>query len=145
MRPHGLRGEVVVELVTNRPERTRPDVRFITDRGPLQVTAVRPFDGRWLMRFEGIDDRPAADRLRGVVLRAPALEDADALWVHELVGATVVRAGDGAEVGRVRAVVANPASDLLELEDGTLVPVRFVVSAGDGRVEVDPPPGLLEP
>jgi 16S rRNA processing protein RimM len=80
-----------------------------------------------------------------VVLRAPALEDADALWVHELVGATVVRAGDGAEVGRVRAVVANPASDLLELEDGTLVPVRFVVSAGDGRVEVDPPPGLLEP
>jgi 16S rRNA processing protein RimM len=140
-----LRGEVVVALVTNRPERARPGACFSSDVGPVRVSAARPFEGRWLMRFEGVDDREAADRLRGIVLRAPALCDADALWVHELVGATVVRVGDGAEVGRVRAVVANPASDLLELEDGTLVPVRFVVGAGGGRVEVDPPTGLLEP
>lgn len=145
MRPHGLRGEVVVELVSNRPERARAGAVFTTDDGPLCVRAARPFGGRWLMTFEAVADRAAADRLRDAVLRAPALEDGDALWVHELVGAAVVRHGDGAVVGRVRAVVANPASDLLELDDGTLVPVRFVVDAGDGRVEVDPPPGILDP
>jgi 16S rRNA processing protein RimM len=145
VRPHGLRGEVVVELVSNRPERASAGAAFATDAGQLNVAGARPFGNRWLMVFEGIADLSSAERLRGTVLKAPALEDDDALWVHELVGATVVRHGDGTAVGRVRAVIANPASDLLELEDGSLVPVRFVVAAGKGQVEVDPPPGLLDP
>jgi 16S rRNA processing protein RimM len=143
VRPHGLRGEVVVELVSNRPERARPGAAFSTDTGQLRVRQARPFGGRWLMTFDGIDDRPSAERLRDAVLTAPALEDGDALWVHELIGATVVRHGDGATVGTVRAVVANPASDLLELDNGILVPVRFVVETSAGRVEVDAPDGLL--
>lgn len=145
VRPHGLGGEVVVELVSNRPERARAGAVFATDGEQLRVLEVRPFGDRWLMTFEGVAGRASAEQLRGVVLKARALEDGDALWVHELVGAEVVRHGDGATVGRVRAVVANPASDLLELEDGTLVPVRFVVATGDGTVEVDPPAGLLDP
>lgn len=144
VRPHGLHGEVVVELVSNRPERARSGAAFSTDTGPLRVLQARPFGGRWLMTFEGVDDRASADRLRDAVLKAPALEDGDALWVHELVGATVVRHGDGTTVGRVRAVVANPASDLLELDNGILVPVRFVVDTSAGRVEVDAPAGLLD-
>lgn len=143
-RPHGLRGEVVVDLVSNRAERARAGAVFATDIGELRVREARPFGGRWLMTFEAVDDLASAERLRGTVLKARPLEDGGALWVHELVGAKVVRHGDGSTVGRVRAVVANPASDLLELEDGTLVPIRFVVGAGEGRVEVDPPPGLLD-
>lgn len=144
VRPHGLRGEVVVELVTNRPERARAGSAFSTERGKLRVCEVRPFGGRWLMTFEGVADRASADRLRDTVLEAPALDDDDALWVHVLVGAIVVLHGDGATVGTVRAVVANPASDLLELDNGALVPVRFVVGATEGRVEIDPPAGLLD-
>jgi 16S rRNA processing protein RimM len=70
------------------------------------------------------------------------LDDPDALWVHELVGSDVVDV-EGRAHGRVAAVEANPASDLLVLEGGGLVPLRFVVSHGDGRVVVDPPVGLL--
>ncbi len=145
MRPHGLRGEVVVELVSNRAERTRPGASFHSAQGALRAVAVRPFQGRWLMTFDGVEDRHAAEALRGTVLEAEALEDDGAMWVHRLVGATVLRSSDAVVVGRVAAVVANPASDLLELEDGRLVPLRFVVRAGDGRVEIDPPPGLLDP
>jgi 16S rRNA processing protein RimM len=143
-RPHGLRGEVVVDLTTDRVERLMPGTVLASDAGDLTVAAARPHHHRWIVAFEGHDRREAADRLRGLALRAAPLDDPDALWVHDLVGSEVVTvAGDVA--GTCVAVVANPASDLLELDDGALVPVVFVVERRAGRVTIDPPEGLLEP
>ena len=144
VRPHGLRGEVVVDLVSNRAERSRAGAAFQTDGGRLEIEEARPFGDRWLVRFLGVGDLRGAEALRGTVLRAAAIDDADALWVHDLVGAAAVRAGDGKALGRVVSVVSNPASDLLELEDGTLVPVRFVVARHGGELELDLPEGLVE-
>ena len=59
-------------------------------------------------------------------------DDDDALWVHELIGAEVVDA-DGVDRGRVEAVLDNPASDLLVLDSGALVPLPFVVRLGTCR------------
>jgi 16S rRNA processing protein RimM len=143
-RPHGLGGEVVVEFFSNRPERTQVGAAFDTDRATLHIEHVRPFGSLWLVRFEGVAGRQEAEALRGTSLRAPAIRDDQALWVHELVGANAVRSSDGRLVGRVAAVVSNPASDLLELEDGTLVPVRFVVARTAGQVELDLPVGLID-
>jgi 16S rRNA processing protein RimM len=143
-RPHGLAGDVVVHFVSNRPERTEVGARFSTDDGELRVGALRRNGDRFVVHFEGVDTVEAAESLRGVVLRAEPLEDPEALWVHELVGAEVVDAGDGRVLGRVAAVVENPASDLLELEDGALVPLRFVVHHKRGRLGVDLPAGLLD-
>ncbi len=142
-RAHGLRGEVLVTLVTNRLERLAPGSVLGTERGPLEVVSSRPHKGRHLVRFAGITDRSAAEALTGLVLTAAPLDDPDELWVHELIGATVVDVG-GETHGEVVAVVANPASDLLELDDGTLVPLCFVVDSDPGRtVVVDVPPGLF--
>ena len=72
---------------------------------------------------------PAARRPRrctGKSLRAEPLDDPEALWVHDLVGAEVATP-DGRTWGRVVGVLANPAHDLLELDSGTLVPVVFVI------------------
>jgi len=136
---------VVVELVSNRPERTTPGTVFNVDGGRfLCLEQARPLGRRWLMRFTGVGSRRQAEALRGVVLRARPLADDGALWVHELIGADVVRRGESAILGRVLAVLSNPASDVLELEDGRLVPVRFVVAHRDDRVEVEVPPGLLD-
>jgi 16S rRNA processing protein RimM len=143
-RPHGLRGEVVVRLTTDRLERLAPGSVLHSDAGDLVVTASRPHQDRWIVSFEGRDGRDAAEGLRGQVLRAEALDDPDELWVHDLVGATVVTAAGGEPVGRCVAVVANPAADLLELDSGALVPVVFVVDHVDGRVTIDPPEGLLD-
>ncbi|HEX6417152.1 MAG TPA: ribosome maturation factor RimM [Acidimicrobiales bacterium] len=143
VKPHGLRGEVVVALITDRLERLQPGARLATDLGDLAVRSARRHHDRWIVAFEGRATRDQADELRGLVLRAEAIDDPDELWVHELVGAEVATtAGD--VVGRCVAVVANPAADLLELDSGALVPVVFVVAAGDGRVTVDPPEGLFE-
>jgi len=143
VKPHGLKGEVVVELTTNRTERVAPGTVLATDRGPLTVVRSSPFQNRWIVQFEGVASREDADALRNVVLRAEPLEDPDALWVHELIGAVVVDTA-GTELGRVDAVEANPASDLLVLDGGGLVPLTFVVSQEQGRVVVDPPAGLLD-
>jgi ribosomal 30S subunit maturation factor RimM len=134
----------VVELVSNRAERSVPGSVFMTDGGELRIERARPFRHRWLVNFEGVHGIDAAEALRDRVLRAPPLEDQSVLWVHELVGSTVIDHTDGRTLGRVTAVVANPMSDLLELDGGGLVPLRCVVDNSPGRIVVDIPIGLLE-
>lgn len=143
-RAHGLRGETAVQLMTEREERVAPgSVLFAGDR-ELVVVASRPHQGRWLVRFEGIEDRTSAEALLGQVLTADAQESADdELWVHELVGAEV-RDVAGNSFGPVRSIEANPASDLLVLDGEVLVPLRFVVSREPGLLVIDPPDGLLD-
>ena len=144
VKPHGLRGEVAVDAITNRAElRFAPGSVLSSDRGPLEVRSSRPHQGRWLITFEGVVDRNAAEGLLGVVLSAEPLDEEGAFWVHELIGAEVVGV-DGTRYGTVIAVEANPASDLLVLEGERLVPLVFVVSQEDGRVVIDPPAGLLD-
>lgn len=141
---HGIRGEVTVSLVTDRSERVEPDAVLSTEHGPLKVISSRPHKGKWIVAFDGITTRTEAEAMQGTVLRAEAIEDSsDALWVHELVGAEVFCTA-GIRRGEVVAVEANPASDLLVLDDGHLVPVRFVATAERGRLVVDAPAGLFD-
>ncbi|MGE3621399.1 MAG: ribosome maturation factor RimM [Acidimicrobiia bacterium] len=143
-RAHGVRGDVVVTLITERLERLAPGAVLHADRGPLTVRSARPHQGGHIVSFEEIADRDAAERWRGAVLRAEALDDpGDELWVHEAVGATVVLA-DGTVVGVVEAIQANPAADLLVLDGGALVPAVFIVAHEPGRIAVDPPEGLFD-
>lgn len=138
-----MAGAVVVELSTNRTERLDVGSVLRSDAGDLRVAASRPHQGRHVVRFVGVDDRSSAETLRGVELRAEPLEVPGAMWVHELVGARVVTE-EGEDVGEVVAVEPNPASDLLVLGDGTLVPLRFVTELEPGvTVTVDVPDGLL--
>ncbi len=145
VKAHGIRGEVIVDLVSNRPEvRLAPGSVLSSDRGDLEVRTATPHRGRWIVAFDGIPDRNAAETYRGMVLSAEPIEgDDDALWVHELVGAEVVDLA-GRSYGPVEAVEANPASDLLVLSGERLVPLVFVVLKAPGRVVIDPPPGLLD-
>jgi 16S rRNA processing protein RimM len=141
---HGLRGEVVVKLTSDRSERVAPGAQFSTDRGTLTVRSSRPHQDRWVVTFEGVEGREAADALRGTELRGEPIDDPDVLWVHDLVGCTV-RTPDGLDRGIVESVMDNPASDLLVLDNGALVPVAFVVgSPHDGVLDVDTPDGLFE-
>ncbi len=140
---HGLRGEVVVELFTNREERLEKGSILQAPGGPLVVRSAKPHGHRWIVVFAGVDSREDADALHGVTLKAEPIEDPDALWVHEMVGAEMLDV-NGELIAKVAAVLANPAGDLLELENGALVPLRFVVESGPGFVRVDPPAGLFD-
>jgi 16S rRNA processing protein RimM len=142
-KPHGLRGEVVVKLLSDRAGRLDPGAILSSLRGDLVVRTARPHQDRWIVAFEGRTSREDADQLRGLVLKAEPVDDPDELWVHQLVGAAVVTtAGDA--VGRCTGVIANPAADLIELDSGALVPVVFVVDHDAERVVIDPPDGLFD-
>lgn len=143
-KPHGLRGEVTAVITSDRPERTAPGAVWRLSTGSVTVRSARAHQQRWVVVLDGITTREQAEGLTGQVIQAEAIDDPDALWVHELVGADVVTP-DGISWGRVVAVLANPADDLLELADGTLIPVGFVSDSSGlpDQLVVDPPEGLL--
>jgi 16S rRNA processing protein RimM len=142
-RPHGVLGELYVDLSTDRTERMDAGSVLHARGQRLTVSASRQQAKRWLVRFEEINDRTTAERFSSATLSAAPIDDPDALWVHDLIGARVVEL-DGTDRGTCVAVIENPAAELLELDSGALVPVTFVVRADDDVVTIDPPDGLFD-
>jgi len=145
VKAHGIRGEVIVELISNRADlRLAPGSVLSSPRGPLEVLTSTPHQNRWIVAFAGFPDRNTAESYRNTVLSAEPIESDDGtLWVHDLIGAEVFDL-EGRSYGPVEAVEANPASDLLVLSGERLVPLVFVKTRLPGRVVIDPPPGLLD-
>lgn len=153
-RAHGLRGEVGVDIHTDVPaERLAVGQRLRTNEGTeLVVSSVRVANGRWLIGFEGVADRTAAEALRGLELLvdADASDEDDAWYPHELEGLRAELA-DGTVVGTVLGIEHPPAHDVLVVRETTgertLVPfvaaIVPVVDVAGGRVVLDPPGGLL--
>jgi len=162
-RPHGLRGEVTVEVRTDDPaERFTRGAVLLTDpaeRGPLTVAGVRWNSGRLLLAFEGCDDRDSAESLRDTLLEVDSaslrpLADPEEFYDHDLVGLRVETVA-GEDVGTV-ADVLHYGQDLLVVtgtgaRSGAEILIPFVaaivpeVDLPGGRLLVDPPVGLLDP
>lgn len=144
VKAHGLRGQVQVDLWSDRVERLAPGVTLYSERGPLVVHEAAAHQARFIVSFDRIHSREEADRWRGVVLSAPRLHDESVIWIDQLYGAEVVDAS-GVRRGVVVEVEANPASDLMVLDSGALVPLTFVVTLeANTRVQIDAPEGLFE-
>ena len=146
-RPHGIKGDVFLDLVTDHTERAQVGSRLWGRDRWLTITRSSASNKRWRVHLDGVDDRNAAEAWTGVAVFAEPIDDPDALWVHELIGATVIEV-NGIDRGQCVSVVSNPASDLLELESGGLVPVTFVTSLehtpSGTLITIDPPEGLFE-
>jgi 16S rRNA processing protein RimM len=168
-RPHGIRGELTVQVHTDDP-----DLRFAAgsvlttepaERGPLTISSSRWHSGRLLVRFAGYADRTMAEELRGTLLVMDSAEvgstaDPDEFHDYELIGLEVVTvAGD--PVGAVTDVlhqgqnllVVRPAPDHPDHpghpgREEILVPfvaaIVPVIDVKAGRLVIDPPPGLLD-
>ncbi|HEV8425935.1 MAG TPA: ribosome maturation factor RimM [Actinomycetes bacterium] len=181
LRPHGLRGELSVEVLSDAAERFSPGVELGAGdpdgQGPLApvtIQAARLHQGRLLLSLVGVEDRDAADRLRGTWLSIPVSSarplGSDEFWPHQLVGLAVVDR-QGRERGRVADVVPGAAHDLLAVEltpeePGSMAPgsqgdapvdqarrvalvpavaALVTVELEAGRVLVEAVPGLLDP
>jgi 16S rRNA processing protein RimM len=165
-KPHGIKGEVTVDVRTDEPERrfaAGATLRAQAPRGSAStLTAVTVERARWhqstlLVTFEELADRNAAEAARGIVLHAtvPAdevPEDPDEFYDHQLIGLAAYDV-DGTRLGEVTGLVHGGAQDLLAVKavDGrdTLVPfVKALVPEVDvagGRVVVADRPGLVAP
>ncbi|CAN5339199.1 ribosome maturation factor RimM [soil metagenome] len=165
-KPHGIRGEVTIELRTDEPERRyAPDavLRAEAPRGStfalrsLTVTSTRWHQSVLLVRFAEFADRNQAETARGVLLHASIPADAvpddpEEFYDHQLIGLAAYDVG-GAHLGEVSGVVHGGAQDLLAIKalDGRDTLVPFVVALvpevdlASGRVVVADRPGLVAP
>lgn len=145
--PHGVRGEVRVEPMTDRAdERFRVGSRLATDRGTLVITSVRGTADAPIVAFEGIADRTAAEALRDRqlrVARGAARRRGEYLW-DDLIGLEAVTVA-GARLGEVREVLRAGGADVLVVRDGdreTLLPalesVIREIDVARGRIVVAP-------
>jgi 16S rRNA processing protein RimM len=158
LRPHGVRGEVAVEVLSDVPERLAPGsevfaVRSGRPQRRVVVASRRPQKSGALVRFEGIEDRDEAEELRDALLevdraQVPAAPPGTYYW-YELLGCRVRHGGD--DLGEVTDLVEDGGGLLLVVSHGERqVPIPFVqsflkeVDVERGRIELDLPPGLLE-
>ncbi|WP_304325876.1 ribosome maturation factor RimM [Bifidobacterium thermacidophilum] len=168
-RAQGLKGEVTVQVFTDEPDyRFEPGSLLYTrdSEQEFEVAHSRTFKNRWIIHFEGVDDRDAAEALNGTVLYGEAddpedMLEEDAWYPKDLVGlearfadGNTLGAPDGQTVGKVVDVIEG-AQYLLKIrlakpvegETSTLVP--FVdqlvpdIDLEDGYLTLDPPGGLI--
>lgn len=116
-KPHGLRGDLLLEVYTDFPERLRPGTQiFVGDEHrPLKITRRRPHNNGLILGFEGVDTPEAAGKLRATVAYVPSA-DRPALpegeyYHHEIIGLSVLDE-DGAELGRLSEIIQTGANDV---------------------------------
>jgi len=159
VRPHGLGGEVVVEVSTDFPERFSEGLRVGLSGGAheareMRIVAARSHQGRVLLTFEGISDVSAAETLRNAELSVSARDVAPRpegyVYHWEVEGALAVDAS-GKELGRVADLLDVGGRPLLVLETPRgprdvpfTRPIVVSVDTGRRRIVLDPPPGLLD-
>src|SRR5262245_16380186 len=165
-KPHGLRGEVTVDVRTDEPERrfargstlrAEPPPGSASSLRSVTVAGSRRHQSTLLVRFEELTDRTSAEGARGIVLHATIAagespEDPDEDYDHQLVGLAAYDE-DGAALGTVAGLVHGGAQDLLRVDtpDGREALVPFVkalvpeVDISGGRVVIADRPGLVTP
>ena len=163
-RAHGIRGELVVELLTDEPDAIFASGRRVfagdragdvaRDRQELRVLRATPFKGGLIVAFEGIPDKTAADLWRDRYLLVPESEVTppgdDELFIHDLVGMRVSKGGE--TIGEVIEVFELPQGIVMDVRrpDGKTVMLPFddntvtEVDSAARIIQVDPVDGLLD-
>jgi 16S rRNA processing protein RimM len=155
--PHGVKGLVRVKSFTAEPEALARYAPIENERGErVALSLIGAAKGVLLARIEGVGDRDAAERVKGMRLylpRAalPAPEEEE--YYHADLLGLAVELADGTALGHVRAVHEYGAGDSIEIErpSGAPVLVPFtraavpIVDLAGGRIVVAPPEGVLAP
>ena len=158
-RPHGHRGQVIVNPSTDFPdERFAAGAILHTMRdgrpGAVTVTAMRMQQGRPVLTLEGVDTMDQAETLAGVELRVPesalAALPEGTYYEHDLIGCRLVTT-DGREVGTVRAVEGGGGMIRLvagsgrgEIHVPLVHEICVRIDVPQKQIVIDPPEGLLD-
>ncbi|GAB4575063.1 MAG: ribosome maturation factor RimM [Anaerolineae bacterium] len=162
LRPHGVRGELRLQVVTDYPDRIAGLEQVYIGRDPYNrtnatgfaVISTRRHRGQLLIRLEGITSREEADLYRNQYLMV-ALDEAvpleeDEYYVFQIIGAEVI-SSEGENLGHIRDIIETGANDVFVVQGGAygevLIPdipdVVLEIDVESRRVLVALPPGLL--
>ena len=148
---HGLKGEIKVEALTDFPDRFEAGASLWLDGAPVRVELSRAQAKLFYLKLAGVDDRDAAEALRGHELLVPearSLDEPDLYYEHDLIGLRV-EDESGAALGRLAEILRTGANDVYvvrgdrgELLLPALADVIREVDIGAGRMGVALAPGL---
>ena len=157
-KPHGIKGESEVIILTDFPERFQKNSSFIL-QPPLRAMAtvtvggVRSKRDRLIIKFNEIDSRNEAAELTGraLVVSVEELKDLPpgSYWQHQLMGLEVVTRA-GVSLGVIKEIISTAANDIYVVKNGNkyLIPaIADVVKEVDiegGKMVIEPLPGLLD-
>jgi len=159
VKTHGLKGEVVAELLTDFPERFEDlyEVALVSPGGEQQTANIEDFwfqKDRVVLKLSGYDDVDAARALVGYAFAVPESDrvqlDEDEFYDWELEGCTV-KVGDQS-IGQVRSVMKTGGTDVLVIGDEAgnerlvplAAPIVVKIDPATKTIVVDPPEGLLD-
>lgn len=159
VKTHGLKGEVVAELLTDFPERFEDldEVVIVSPGGEETTGSIENFwfqKDRVVLKLSGYDDVDAAKQLIGYEFAVPESDrvqlDEDEFYDWELEGCTV-KVGDES-IGQVRSVMKTGGAEILVVSDESgnekLVPLAasivVAIDPAAKTIVVDPPEGLLD-
>lgn len=155
-RQHGLRGEIVLEIYTDFPERLEPGVTVYVGESyqPMRIRSRRASNKVLLLGFDNYKDAESAGELRNqlVYVRAddrPPLPEGE-YYHHQVIGLQVV-SDEGQELGKVTHILDTGANDVYVVRSGNgpdillpaLASVILHIDLEAGRMLVHLLPGLL--
>ncbi|MGW8226179.1 MAG: ribosome maturation factor RimM [Anaerolineales bacterium] len=155
-KPHGIQGEIVMDVYTDFPERLEAGVVVYIgpQYKPIQIARRRPHTRGLILSFDGYQSREAVADLRNLLVQVPsadrpALPDGE-YYQHQLLGLLVIDEG-GLELGWVTAILETGANDVFVVEDKegseVLIPdiesVILDIDLGEKQIKVHLLPGLL--
>lgn len=156
LRPHGIRGEMRMAILTDFPERLKPGLRVFLgdDHRPAKLHSVRPHQDVLLVAFDGYADRTAVEPLRNQVVsvlssQIPPLPEGE-YYHHQLLGLQVF-AEDGGLLGNLTEILETGANDVYVIQDDAggeiLLPALdetiLEIDLAAGRMRVHLLPGLI--
>jgi 16S rRNA processing protein RimM len=121
-KPHGIRGEIVMDVYTDFPERLQSGMTlFIGPQfEPLRLSNCRPHRRGMLVSFEGYQDRAEVAELRNQLVHVPAADrpplPEGEYYHHQLLGLQVIDES-GESLGRVEQILGTGANDVYLVRD----------------------------
>lgn len=144
----GLKGELALWPISNIDERYEiGSVLIDKDSNKFEISKIRQQKDQYVVKFVGYETIESAEPLVNIELYAEPLDDsvlADGEFFNHDVLDKIIKEVDGTQRGTVKDVIPNAASDLLENENGDLVPFRFITHFDDKYVYIDAPEGLFD-
>ena len=138
IKPFGLRGRIVVESLTDFPDRFAPGSILLLDNHPFEITAGRPQKHRWVLKLKGVNTPEDAEALRGAFLQVPESDlhplPQGQFYRFQLIGLLAVTR-DGKVIGTITDVLETPANDVYQVQ--TPAGERLIPALPDFVVEID--------
>ncbi|MBT3322750.1 MAG: 16S rRNA processing protein RimM [Anaerolineae bacterium] len=156
-RPHGVRGEIMLEIQTEHPEIFLPEAQFYLgeEYTPYIIASSRPHKKGILLSFNGIQDRDKVGEFRNTHVYAkiselPDLPEKD-FYDYELIGLEIVEEETGKSLGKLKEIIKTGANDVyvVEKESGSeiLLPaipeVVLDIDLSEGQMSVFLLDGLI--